>query len=58
MLLSDLVLDKRGSLAKVWLSAHHEKKLSKQQALGVNVEESVGESPPLHNQPAFHQTPY
>lgn len=42
MLLSDLILDKRGSLAKVWLSAHHERKLSKQQALGVDVGESVG----------------
>ncbi|GMK59498.1 hypothetical protein CspeluHIS016_0801040 [Cutaneotrichosporon spelunceum] len=41
MLLSDLILDKRGSLAKVWLSAHHERKLSKQQALGVDVGESV-----------------
>ena len=45
MLLTELILSKRGPLAKVWLSAHHERKLSKQQALGVDVEESVGESP-------------
>lgn len=42
MLLTELILSKRGPLAKVWLSAHHEKKLSKQQALGVDVGESVG----------------
>ncbi|RXK42245.1 hypothetical protein M231_00604 [Tremella mesenterica] len=41
MLLTELILSKRGPLAKVWLSAHHERKLSKQQALGVDVEESV-----------------
>lgn len=44
MLLTELILSKRGPLAKVWLSAHHERKLSKQQALGVDVGESVGES--------------
>ena len=44
MLLTELILSKRGPLAKVWLSAHHERKLSKQQALGVDVEESVGKS--------------
>ena len=44
MLLTELILSKRGPLAKVWLSAHHEKKLSKQQALGVDVGESVGTS--------------
>lgn len=43
MLLTELILSKRGPLAKVWLSAHHERKLSKQQTLGVDVEESVGE---------------
>ena len=42
MLLTELILSKRGPLAKVWLSAHHERKLSKQQALGVDVEESIG----------------
>ncbi|ORX34377.1 Rec8 like protein-domain-containing protein [Kockovaella imperatae] len=40
MLLTELILSKRGPLAKVWLSAHQERKLSKQQALGVDVEES------------------
>ena len=45
MLVTELILSKRGPLAKVWLSAHHERKLSKQQALGVDVEESVGKSP-------------
>jgi cohesin complex subunit SCC1 len=43
MLLTELILSKRGPLAKVWLSAHHERKLNKQQTLGVDVEESVGE---------------
>jgi cohesin complex subunit SCC1 len=42
MLLTELILGKSGPLAKVWLSAHHERKLSKQQALGVDVEQSVG----------------
>jgi hypothetical protein len=42
MLLTELILSKRGPLAKVWLSAHHERKLNKQQTLGVDVEESVG----------------
>ncbi|WWD00285.1 hypothetical protein V866_007195 [Kwoniella sp. B9012] len=39
MLLNELV--KSGPLAKIWLSAHQEKKLSKAQALGVDVGESV-----------------
>ncbi|KAL1409780.1 Electron transfer flavoprotein alpha-subunit [Vanrija albida] len=41
VLLTDLILEKRGPLWKVWTSAHQEKKLSKQQALGVDVGESV-----------------
>ena len=44
MLLTELILSKRGPLAKVWLSAHQERKLSKQQTLGVDVGESVGTS--------------
>jgi cohesin complex subunit SCC1 len=48
MLLTELILSKRGPLAKVWLSAHHERKLSKQQTLGVDVEESVGECYDMH----------
>ncbi|WVR04412.1 hypothetical protein IAU60_001414 [Kwoniella sp. DSM 27419] len=39
MILNELV--KSGPLAKIWLSAHQEKKLSKAQALGVDVGESV-----------------
>ncbi|WWC67661.1 uncharacterized protein I206_101572 [Kwoniella pini CBS 10737] len=39
MLLNELV--KSGPLAKIWLSAHQEKKLTKQQALNVDVGESV-----------------
>lgn len=46
MLITDLILEKRGPLWKVWTSAHQEKKLSKQQALGVDVGESVGECEP------------
>lgn len=44
MLLSELILSKRGPLAKVWIAAHQERKLSKQATLGVDVEESVGTS--------------
>ncbi|WVQ84041.1 hypothetical protein IAT38_006186 [Cryptococcus sp. DSM 104549] len=39
MILNELI--KSGPLAKVWLSAHQERKLSKTQALGVDVGESV-----------------
>jgi hypothetical protein len=42
MLLSELVLSKRGPLAKIWLSAHHERKLTKQQTLNVDIEDSCG----------------
>ena len=44
MLLTELILSKRGPLGKVWLSAHQERKLSKAQTLGIDVEESVGMS--------------
>ncbi|BEI84271.1 hypothetical protein CcaverHIS002_0408750 [Cutaneotrichosporon cavernicola] len=40
MLLSDLVISKRGPLAKIWLSAHHERKLTKQQTIGIDIEDS------------------
>ncbi len=43
MSLIELVLNKKGPLAKVWISAHHERKLTKAQALQVDVSESVGE---------------
>ncbi|WVO15779.1 hypothetical protein L204_103441 [Cryptococcus depauperatus] len=39
MLLNELI--KSGPLAKIWLSAHQERKLSKTQAMGVDVGESV-----------------
>jgi cohesin complex subunit SCC1 len=42
MLLTDLILAKKGPLAKVWISAHHERKLTKAQALQVDVGETVG----------------
>jgi len=45
MLLTELLTDKRGPLAKIWMSAHQEKKLSKRDAMGVDIEESVGMSP-------------
>ncbi len=41
MLLTDLILSKKGPLAKVWISAHHERKLSKAQALQIDVNESI-----------------
>jgi cohesin complex subunit SCC1 len=42
MLLTEMLTDKRGPLAKIWMSAHQEKKLSKRDALGIDIEESVG----------------
>jgi cohesin complex subunit SCC1 len=45
MLLTELILSKKGPLAKVWISAHQERKLSKAQTLQVDVGETVGESP-------------
>jgi len=44
MLLTELLTDKRGPLAKIWMSAHQEKKLSKRDAMGIDIEESVGMS--------------
>jgi hypothetical protein len=44
MLLTEMLTDKRGPLAKIWMSAHQEKKLSKRDALGIDIEESVGRS--------------
>jgi cohesin complex subunit SCC1 len=43
MLLNEIVMAKRGPLSKIWMSAYHERKVSKQQALGIDVGESVGE---------------
>jgi len=47
MLLTELLTDKRGPLAKIWMSAHQEKKLSKRDAMGIDIEESVGMYFPL-----------
>ncbi|TFK61622.1 hypothetical protein BDN72DRAFT_828138 [Pluteus cervinus] len=41
MFYSDAILARRGPLARVWLAAHMEKKLSKAQALQTDIEESV-----------------
>ncbi|KAJ3210158.1 sister chromatid cohesion protein 1 [Dinochytrium kinnereticum] len=42
MFYSESVLSKKGSLAKVWLAAHWERKLSKSQFLQTNIQTSVG----------------
>jgi cohesin complex subunit SCC1 len=39
---SEAILAKRGPLAKVWLAAHMERKLSKTQTLQTNIGTSVG----------------
>ncbi|EPY52084.1 mitotic cohesin complex [Schizosaccharomyces cryophilus OY26] len=41
MFYSEAILSKKGPLAKVWLAAHWEKKLSKVQTLHTNIEQSV-----------------
>ena len=40
---SEAILSRRGPLAKVWLAAHMERKLSKTQTLQTDIEQSVGE---------------
>ncbi|KAH8119289.1 Rec8 like protein-domain-containing protein [Phellopilus nigrolimitatus] len=42
MFYSEAILSRRGPLAKVWLAAHMERKLSKTQTLQTDIEESVG----------------
>ncbi|KAI9343894.1 Rad21/Rec8-like protein [Zopfochytrium polystomum] len=42
MFFSEVVLVKKGALARVWLAAHWEKKLSKTQFLQANIQSSVG----------------
>lgn len=42
MFYSDAILAKKGPLAKVWLAAHWEKRLSKTQFLQANIQSSVG----------------
>lgn len=41
MFYSDVILSKRGPLAKVWLAAHAERRLSKSQLLHTDIEETV-----------------
>ncbi|GHJ84716.1 hypothetical protein NliqN6_1118 [Naganishia liquefaciens] len=41
MLLTELILSKDNVLSQVWIAAHYERKLSKQQALKISVEDSV-----------------
>ncbi|KAJ9114630.1 hypothetical protein QFC22_005503 [Naganishia vaughanmartiniae] len=41
MLLTELILSKDTALSQVWIAAHYERKLSKQQALRISVQESV-----------------
>lgn len=41
MFYSDVILAKRGPLARVWLAAHWERKLSKTQFLQTSIEKSV-----------------
>lgn len=43
MFYSDVILSKRGPLAKVWLAAHAERRLTKTRLLHTDVEQSVGE---------------
>jgi hypothetical protein len=42
MFYSEVILTRRGPLAKVWLAAHYERKLSKTQTLQTDITESVG----------------
>ncbi|EJD02799.1 uncharacterized protein FOMMEDRAFT_107785 [Fomitiporia mediterranea MF3/22] len=42
MFYSEAILARRGPLARVWLAAHMERKLSKTQTLQTDIEESVG----------------
>lgn len=42
MFYSEAILSRRGPLAKVWLAAHMERKLSKTQTLQTDIEQSVG----------------
>lgn len=36
------VLTKKGKLARVWLAAHYDKKLTKTQVLNTNIEKAIG----------------
>jgi cohesin complex subunit SCC1 len=39
---SEAILSRRGPLAKVWLAAHMERKLSKTQTLQTDIEQAAG----------------
>jgi len=43
MFYAQFVLSKKGPLAKIWLAAHWEKKLSKTQIYETNVQDAVAE---------------
>lgn len=43
MFYSEAILSRRGPLARVWLAAHYERKLSKNQTLQTDIGQSVGE---------------
>ena len=43
MFYAQFVLSKKGPLAKIWLAAHWEKKLSKAQIYETNVQDAVAE---------------
>lgn len=42
MFYSEAILSRRGPLARVWLAAHYERKLSKTQTLQTDIGQSVG----------------
>lgn len=42
MFYSEAILSKKGPLAKVWLAAHWERKLTKNQLLQTDIHSSVG----------------
>jgi cohesin complex subunit SCC1 len=42
MFFSEFVLTKKGPLAKIWLAAHWDKKLSKNQISETSISDSVG----------------
>lgn len=45
MFYSEAILSRRGPLARVWLAAHYERKLSKNQTLQTDIGQSVGKQP-------------
>jgi cohesin complex subunit SCC1 len=42
MFYSQLILAKKGPLGKIWLAAHWDKKLTKQQIFSTDITDSVG----------------